>query len=95
MSKPDTHSPARAQPRGFSRDLYREQAGVSGAQSLAAHKTDRNDARGLARLARTGFFMLVRVKLLLARSACRWTAVDGMTAGAAQRGLASSTCETR
>jgi transposase len=31
-------------------------------RSLAAHKTDRNDARGLAHLARTGFFKPVHVK---------------------------------
>jgi transposase len=33
-------------------------------KSLATHKTDRNDARGLAHLARTGFFKPVRVKSL-------------------------------
>jgi transposase len=33
-------------------------------RSLAAHKTDRNDARGLAHLARTGFFKPVHVKSL-------------------------------
>ena len=33
-------------------------------KSLATHKTDRNDARGLAHLARTGFFKLVHVKSL-------------------------------
>src|SRR4029077_7908392 len=33
-------------------------------RSLAAHKTDRNDARGLAHLARTGFFKPVHVKAL-------------------------------
>lgn len=31
-------------------------------KSLATHKTDRNDARGLAHLARTGFFKRVHVK---------------------------------
>jgi transposase len=31
-------------------------------KSLATHKTDRNDARGLAHLARTGFFKPVHVK---------------------------------
>ena len=33
-------------------------------RSLAAHKTDRNDAQGLAYLARTGFFKPVHVKSL-------------------------------
>src|SRR2546423_15229610 len=33
-------------------------------RSLAAHKTNRNDARGLAHLARTGFFKPVHVKSL-------------------------------
>jgi transposase len=33
-------------------------------RSLATHKTDRNDARGLAHLARTGFFKPVHVKSL-------------------------------
>jgi transposase len=31
-------------------------------RSLATHKTDRNDARGLAHLARTGFYRCVHVK---------------------------------
>lgn len=31
-------------------------------KSFATHKTDRNDARGLAHLARTGFFKPVHVK---------------------------------
>ena len=33
-------------------------------KSLATHKIDRNDARGLAHLARTGFFKPVHVKSL-------------------------------
>jgi transposase len=37
-------------------------------KSLATHKTDRNDARGLAHLARTGFFKPVRVKSLPAHA---------------------------
>jgi transposase len=37
-------------------------------KSLATHKTDRNDARGLAHLARTGFFKLVHVKSLSAHA---------------------------
>jgi hypothetical protein len=36
-------------------------------KSLATHKTDRNDARGLAHLARTGFFKPVHVKSLQAQ----------------------------
>jgi transposase len=35
---------------------------------LATHKTDRNDARGLAHLARTGFFKPVHVKSLRAHA---------------------------
>src|SRR5271155_2237884 len=35
---------------------------------LATHKTDRNDARGLAHLARTGFFKPVHVKSLTAHA---------------------------
>jgi transposase len=37
-------------------------------KSLATHKTDRNDARGLAQLARTGFFKPVHVKSLPAHA---------------------------
>src|ERR1700693_4344820 len=37
-------------------------------KSLATHKTDRNDARGLAHLARTGFFKPVHVKTLPAHA---------------------------
>ena len=37
-------------------------------KSLATHKTDRNDARGLAHLARTGFFKAVHVKSLQAHA---------------------------
>jgi transposase len=37
-------------------------------KSLAAHKTDRNDARGLAHLARTGFFKPAHVKSLPAHA---------------------------
>ena len=40
-------------------------------KSPATHKTDRNDARGLAHLARTGFFKPVHVKSLSAH--------DGLT----------------
>jgi transposase len=38
---------------------------------LATHKTDRNDARGLAHLARTGFFKPVPVKSLPAHASAR------------------------
>ena len=37
-------------------------------KSLATHKTDRNDARGLAHRARTGFFKAVHVKSLSAHA---------------------------
>jgi transposase len=37
-------------------------------KSLATHETDRNDARGLAHLARTGFFKPVHVKSLSAHA---------------------------
>ena len=37
-------------------------------KSLATQKTDRNDARGLAQLARTGFFKRVHVKSLAAHA---------------------------
>jgi transposase len=37
-------------------------------KSLATHKTDRNDARGLAQLARSGFFKSVHVKSLPAHA---------------------------
>ena len=37
-------------------------------KSLATHKTDRNDARGLAQLVRTGFFKPVHVKSLPAHA---------------------------
>src|ERR1700704_5262027 len=37
-------------------------------KSLATHKTDRNDARGLAHLARTGFYKPVHVKSLSAHA---------------------------
>ena len=37
-------------------------------KSLATHKTDRNDARGLAYLARTGFFKPVHAKSLSAHA---------------------------
>lgn len=37
-------------------------------KSLAGHKTDRNDARGLAHLARTGFYKPMHVKSLSAHA---------------------------
>ena len=49
--------------------LRREPAGPTRrSKSLATHKTDRNDARGLAHLARTGFFKPVHVKSLRAHA---------------------------
>src|SRR5271170_3329459 len=46
---------------------------------LATHKTDRNDARGLAHLARTGFFKPVHVKSLTAHAVRSTTHRRGMT----------------
>ena len=43
-------------------------SGYQALKSLAPHKTDRNDARGLAHLARTGFFKTVYVKSLPAHA---------------------------
>jgi transposase len=37
-------------------------------KALATHKTDRKDARGLAQLARTGFFKPVHIESLLAHA---------------------------
>ena len=51
-----------------SRGLRRKPAGLSGAQVARHPKTDRNDARGLAHLARTGFFKPVHVKSLPAHA---------------------------
>jgi hypothetical protein len=56
------------EPAWITRRLCREPAGLSGAEVVATHKTDRNDARGLAHLARTGFFKLVHVKSLSAHA---------------------------
>ena len=39
-------------------------------KSLATHKTDRNDARGLAHRAQTGFFKTVHLKTLPAHNIC-------------------------
>ena len=52
----------------FSGHMRRKPAGLSGAQVARRHKTDRNDARGLAHLARTGFFKPVHVKSLSAHA---------------------------
>jgi hypothetical protein len=51
-----------------SRGLRREPASDQALKSLATHKTDRNDARGLTHLARTGFFKPVHVKSLPAHA---------------------------
>ena len=45
-----------------------DRRGHQALKSLATHKTDRNDARGLAHLARTGFFKPVHVKSLPAHA---------------------------
>jgi transposase len=58
----------RVEPPRFARGLRGEPAGLHALKSLATHKTDRNDARGLAHLARTGFFKPVHVKSLQARA---------------------------
>jgi hypothetical protein len=47
--------------------VERRQA-YQGLKSLATHKTDRNEARGLAHLPRTGFFLPVKVKSLSAHA---------------------------
>src|SRR5208282_661924 len=52
-------------------------------KSLATHKSDRNDARGLAHLARTGFFKPVHVKSLSAH------AVRSLIIGAQEAGRAA------
>ena len=52
----------RVEPTRSSGGLRGEPAGLPGAQVAATHKTDRNDARGLAHLARTGVFKPVHVK---------------------------------
>jgi transposase len=62
-------------------------------KSLATHKTDRNDARGLAHLARTGFFKPVHVKSLPAHAVrsliiARKKLVGGVTLENHIRGLA-------
>lgn len=44
-------------------------------RTLVTHKTDRNDARGLAQLARTGFFKPVHVKV------SRWCAIGSSNNG--------------
>ena len=58
-------------------------------KSLATHKTDRNDARGLAHLARTGFFKPVHVKSLSAH-AVRSLNIARKKAGRTARDLGKS-----
>jgi transposase len=57
-----------AEPVRLSRDLRREPAADQALKLLATHKTDRKDARGLAHLARAGFFKPVHVKSLSAHA---------------------------
>jgi hypothetical protein len=59
---------SRVEPTQSARGLRREPAAYQALKSLATHKTDRNDARGLAHLARTGFFKPVHVKSLQAHA---------------------------
>ena len=54
----------RAEPTRSARGLRGEPTGLSGAQVGGDPQDDRNDARGLAHLARTGFFKPVHVKSL-------------------------------
>ncbi len=73
-------------------------------KSLATHKTDRNDARGLAHLARTGFFKPVHVKslpahavrsLISARKKLVGQRVTLETRSAAWRSCSGSDCPAR
>jgi transposase len=61
---------SRVEPTWSAGGLCREPAGLPGAQvtSHITHTTDRNDARGPAHLARTGFFKPVHVKSLQAHA---------------------------
>ena len=73
-------------------------------KSLATHKTDRNDARGLAHLARTGFFKPVHVKslpahavrsLIIARKKLVGQRVTLETRSAASPWCSASDCRAR
>jgi transposase len=54
--------------RGFPWSVSESRQAYQALKSLATHKTDRNDARGLAHLARTGFFKPLHVKSLSAQA---------------------------
>jgi transposase len=54
--------------RGLRIDCVESRQAYQALKSLATHKSDRNDARGLAHLARTGFFKPVHVKSLPAHA---------------------------
>jgi transposase len=54
--------------RGFPVVCVESRQAYQALKLLATHKTDRNDARGLAHLARTGFFKPVHVKSLPAHA---------------------------
>jgi transposase len=53
---------------GLLRPCIESRPACQALKSLATHKTDRNDARGLAHLARTGFYKPVNVKSLPAHA---------------------------
>jgi transposase len=55
-------------PRGLSVVCIESRQAYQALKSLATHKTDRNDARGLAHLARARFFKPVHVKSLQAHA---------------------------
>ena len=59
---------SRVEPPRFARGLRGDRQAYHALKSLATHKTDRNDARGLAHLARSGFFKPVHVKSLQAHA---------------------------
>jgi len=53
---------------GLLRPCIESRPAYQALRSLATHKTDRNDARGLEHLARTGFYKPVNVKSLPAHA---------------------------
>ena len=59
---------SRVEPAWFPVICVESRQAYQALKSLATHKTDRNDARGLAHLARTGFFKPVHVKSLSAHA---------------------------
>jgi hypothetical protein len=62
-SKQDSSTPGAVRALNAGRSAREGQA-CQALKSLATHKTNRNDARGLAHLTRAGFFKPVRVKSL-------------------------------